>query len=233
MAPSAGTTQEFPHRVTAVVPVKPLVLAKSRLALPDGERRALALAFAVDTVAALSGSALVSDVVVVTSDPVVVRRMRRLGARLTRDEGAGLGAAVRDGVRTATAWRPSSGVAVVPADLPCLRAEDVTQVLADGRTAEGAFVPDWSRTGTTLVVYPPGREAVTSYGPQSAARHLVLGLVPLDGAPVRARHDVDTIDDLRSAIPLGPGPETLAVMDGWDPTHAVGQVLTRRWQPTP
>ena len=41
------------YDVTAVVPVKPLAMAKSRLALPVEQRRALALAFALDTVAAL------------------------------------------------------------------------------------------------------------------------------------------------------------------------------------
>lgn len=47
--------------VTAVVPVKRLAAAKSRLDLPVARRRALALAFAVDTVAALAASPLVRD----------------------------------------------------------------------------------------------------------------------------------------------------------------------------
>lgn len=204
------------HRVTVVVPVKPLALAKSRLAVPADRRRALALAFAVDTVTSLSCSPLVAGVLVVTSDPDVARRVRQLGVRLVPDEGAGLGAALRSGTRVATAWRPGGGVAVVPADLPCLRPEDVTWVLTAGATGAGAFVPDRSRTGTTLVVYPPGRTAVTRYGPDSAARHRSLGLRPLDDAPVRARHDVDTLDDLRAARLLGPGPETLAAMGALD-----------------
>lgn len=208
-----GAATSLAQRVTAVVPVKSLAHAKSRLALPSNERRALALAFAVDTIEALSASPLVGGVLVVTSDAVVVRRMQQLGVRVTRETGTGLARALHDGLRVAATWRPGSGVAIVPADLPCLRPEDVTRLLADPRTDEGAFVPDRSTTGTTLVIHPPGSRMVTSYGPGSAARHRDLGLHALTDAPLRARHDVDTLEDLRQAGLLGPGPETIAVLD--------------------
>lgn len=201
------------HQVTAVVPVKPLALAKTRLALPRAQRRRLALAFAVDTISSLSASRLVSGVVVVTPDLAVARRVRELGAHVAPEEGAGLGAAVRWGIELAVRWRPSSGVAVVPADLPCLRAEDVTAVLSGAAAPEGAFVPDRRGTGTTLLVHPRGRTAETSYGPGSAARHSLLGLHRLDDAPPRTRHDVDTLEDLRSAARVGTGPETAAVLE--------------------
>ena len=205
-----------PYQVTAVVPVKPLVLAKSRLALPADQRRALALAFALDTISALSGSPLVAGVLVVTSDPDVACCLRQHPVRLAPDEGTGLDSAVRGGIRVATSWRPSTGVAVVPADLPCLRADDVTLVLAGARPADGAFVPDRLTTGTTLLIYPPGRTAVAQYGPGSAARHRALGLRTLDDAPVRVRHDVDTLDDLQLAMTLGLGSKTAAVVAAMD-----------------
>lgn len=195
-----------------MVPVKPLAYAKSRLALAPDQRQQLALAFAVDTISSLSECALVCGVVVVTTDPRVACRVRRLGARVARDEGTGLGSAVRTGIRVATAWCPSAGVVVVPADLPCLRQDDVTAVLVGARAAAGAFVPDRSGSGTTLLVYPRGHTAAASYGPGSAARHALLGLHRLDDAPTRARHDVDTLDDLHAAKVLGPGPETGAVI---------------------
>ena len=214
-------------QVTAVVPVKSLMLAKTRLALPAAQREALARAFALDTIAALMGSPLVSGVLVVTSDPVVARSLRRHPVRLSPEEGVGLGLAVRSGIRVARAWKPTDGVVVVPADLPCLRADDVTLVLEEARTTRGAFVPDQSQTGTTLLIHPQGRRGVAHYGPGSAARHRSVGLHPLDGAPVRARHDVDTVDDLRVAIVLGVGPETAAVTEAM-----TNGALTRRWQPT-
>lgn len=204
-APKAGAD---PYLVTAVVPVKTLTLAKTRLALPAEQRTELALAFALDTISALLRNPGVSGVLVVTSDPVIGWRLRQHSVRLVPDEGLGLDLAVRSGIAAATTWMPTAGVVVVPADLPCLRADDLTRVLEDARTTRGAFVPDRSMTGTTLLIHPPGRTAVASYGLGSAARHRSLGLHPLHDAPVRARHDVDTMEDLRVAMVLGTGPET-------------------------
>lgn len=203
-------------QVTVVVPIKPLVFAKSRVALPAEHRQALALAFALDTISALSVSPLVAGVLVVTSDRILACRLRQHPVRVIPDEGAGLGLAVHGGLRVATSWKPTTGVAVVPADLPCLRADDVTWAIAAALTADGAFVPDRSTTGTTLLIYPPGRRAVACYGPGSAAKHRSLDLLPLYGAPDRARHDVDTLEDLRVARRLGLGPETSDVVSALD-----------------
>jgi 2-phospho-L-lactate/phosphoenolpyruvate guanylyltransferase len=226
--------------VTAVVPVKRLAAAKSRLALPPAQRRALALAFAVDTVTALSASPLVAGVVVVTSDPLVTWHLRRLTVRLVPDGGGDLDAVVRDGIHVASSWRPGSGTAVFPADLPCLRAVDATGVLARATVEPGTFVPDRSGRGTTVVVHRAGATAVTGYGPGSARRHLALGLRAMEDAPARARHDVDTLDDLEGARSLGVGPRTTAVLARTDPakktagTAEAEAVLRRpRWQPTP
>lgn len=199
--------------VTAVVPVKQLGLAKSRLALPAEHRRALALAFALDTVAALAGTSYVVGVLVVTSDETVAAHVARQGVRVADDRGTGLGPAVREGIRVASSWRPDSGVAVVPGDLPCLTPADVTAVLGGAGAdtgGRGAFVPDRAGTGTTFVVQASGAPALTRYGPDSALRHRALGLCALDGAPAGARHDVDTLDDLRRALALGAGSHTRA-----------------------
>ena len=211
--------------VTAIVPVKPLGLAKSRLALAGEHRRALALAFALDTITALTESAYVVGVLVVTSDSAVARRVQRMGARVTDDRGAGLGAAVREGIRVVSACHPATGVVVVPGDLPCLSSQDVTDVLAEagaGPAGRGAFVPDRAGTGTTFVVQASGVPALTRYGPDSAARHRALGLRALDAAPAGARHDVDTLTDLRAAMALGAGSQTRAVVDALGLRVAVG-----------
>lgn len=199
-------------QVVAVVPVKHLDLAKSRLALPPAQRHALALAFVVDTVSAVCRSPLVAGVLVVTSDPVVARALRPLGVRLAPDHGGGLGCAVADGIRAAQGGRRDVGVAVVPADLPCLRPGDVSGVLADALTNGAGFVPDRSGRGTTVVVHPPGCSISNRYGPDSAAAHRALGLRRLE-AGARARQDVDTLEDLRAAGTLGLGPRTAAAVE--------------------
>lgn len=87
------------------------------------------------------------------------------------------------GFRLAVARWPAAGVALVPADLPCLFADAVTQVLRLAQGADCAFVPDSATTGTTFVVCPRGRPIVAQYGPNSAAKHLAQGLASLDDAP--------------------------------------------------
>jgi 2-phospho-L-lactate guanylyltransferase len=199
--------------VTAVVPVKLLGLAKSRLALPHHERRELVLAFAVDTVVALTGCAEVGAVIVVTADPDIAHAAARLGARVVPDpDTTSLDEAIAVGVQAAIQARPEAGVLVVPADLPCLRPEDVTEVLRQSRGFPTSFVPDRAGTGTTMVACEQGEAVVTRYGRESAARHTELGLQALRAAPVRARHDVDTLEDLRHAITLGLGASTAALV---------------------
>lgn len=219
-----GDVTEPRYNVAAVVPVKALSLAKSRLTVSDGLRRALVLAFAVDTVTALQASPFVSGVVVVTSDREVEREMAALGARLLRDDGNGLCPAVRAGGAAAASWWPTAGVLVVPADLPCLVAADVAAVLAAGqrtdaepvagRRTDGAFLPDCSGEGTTVLLSAPDRPVVARYGPGSAFHHRALGLRCLDDGPPGARLDIDTVADLRAAVALGLGPRTAAVMAG-------------------
>jgi 2-phospho-L-lactate guanylyltransferase len=238
--------------VTAVVPVKRLVAAKSRLALPAAQRQDLALAFALDTVEALVGCEAVAGVVVVTPDPAAAERLRRPGrhgVRVVPEQGPGLVPAVHAGIRAAVAWRPRTGVLVVPADLPCLRPADVAEVVAAPVGPGGAFVPDRHATGTTLVHHPRGPYgvvAVPQYGPGSAARHAAHGLRALTDAPVRARLDVDTLDDLHDAAVLGTGAATRAALsalargpagDPHDPAHQhaverlVGVLRDRAGQP--
>lgn len=96
-AAEAAVGHAVEHRVTAVVPVKRLASAKSRLAVRQDQRKALALAFAVDTISSLSDSPLVVDVLVVASDPAAARRLRRFGVRVTPDPGTGLGQAINSG----------------------------------------------------------------------------------------------------------------------------------------
>lgn len=198
-------------RTTAVLPVKELARAKTRLALPPAERARLALAFAEDTLTAVLAAESIDDVVVVTSDAAAASHLTGLAPqriRVVADGGSGLGGAVRRGVLVAQVHRPGSSVCVVPADLPCLRAADVDTVLVAAAATRGAFVRDHARTGTTVLVLPPDQVVVQRYGADSAQRHADAGLVELPDVPRRVRHDVDTVADLLVALRMGPGAGT-------------------------
>ncbi|MEU3450629.1 2-phospho-L-lactate guanylyltransferase [Streptomyces thermolilacinus] len=195
-----------------VVPLKPLALAKTRLAGAVGpaERRRLALAFAVDTVASALACAAVRDVVVVTDDPSAARRLAALGARVVPDRpAAGLNAALAYGARAVRARRPGAAVAALNADLPALRPVELGRVLAEAGRFPRAFLADAADIGTTFLSAAPGIELRPAFGGASRRAHLSSGAVEIRLADVASvRRDVDTEADLRAALELGVGPCT-------------------------
>ncbi|MFF8292990.1 2-phospho-L-lactate guanylyltransferase [Streptomyces sp. NPDC016309] len=195
-----------------IVPLKPLVLAKSRLAGAAGPRvrPRLALAFAQDTVAAALACPAVRDVSVVTDDPVAALTLGALGARVVPDgPGAGLNAALAYGAGVVRAGRPDAAVATLNADLPALRPAELSRVLATASEFPRAFLADAAEIGTTLLAAGPGVELRPAFGGASRRRHLLSGAVEirLDGVG-SVRRDVDTGEDLRAALGLGVGPRT-------------------------
>ncbi|MFE0100856.1 2-phospho-L-lactate guanylyltransferase [Streptomyces sp. NPDC059009] len=197
---------------TLVIPLKPLVLAKSRLGPSTGDslRPGLALAFAQDTVAAAVASAAVRDVAVVTADARAGRELAALGARIVPDEPAqGLNAALAHGVAAVRAERPDAAVAALNADLPALRPHELARVLDSAAQFPRSFLPDAAGIGTTLLAAAPHTELRPVFGTASRARHTASGAreLTLDGVD-SVRQDVDTGDDLRAALALGVGPRT-------------------------
>lgn len=215
-------------RWTAVVPVKRLALAKTRLHVPDVEREDIALAFALDTVAALRLSQRITGIIVVTDD----RRARsafdeiyghhvagspvpsQAPVHVVPDvPDAGLNTALEHGARTARTLTPDSAVVAVSADLPALRGEDVDEAVnAAGMIAGPSFLADVSGVGTTMLFAPTGHALVPDFGPRSRAGHRASGAIELLLDARSARRDVDTAVDLWDAQRLGLGPATTALL---------------------
>jgi 2-phospho-L-lactate guanylyltransferase len=198
-----------------VAPVKRLDRAKSRLsARPAGERRDLALAFAIDTVRAVLACPSVSEVLVVSDDPDVRDAVLALGARCVGDgPGHGLNPAIEHGADVVRRDQPGSGIAVVAADLPALRSEELQRALSVARTVPRGFVADAAGTGTTTLTVRPGVVLDARFGPRSRAAHAASGAVALEPGPVPGlRRDVDTEVDLWDAGRLGLGSATAAVV---------------------
>ncbi|MFF9126130.1 2-phospho-L-lactate guanylyltransferase [Streptomyces sp. NPDC014889] len=199
---------------TLVIPLKPLNRAKSRLSdtAGDGVRPGLALAFAMDTVAAALACPAVADVAVVTDDAEAGRELAALGARIVADEPrAGLNAALAHGAAVVRASRPRTPVAALNADLPALRPMELARVLEAAGQFPRAFLADSAAVGTTLLTASPGHPLLPAFGTDSRGRHRASGAVELSLDAVESvRRDVDTGDDLRAALALGVGPRTAA-----------------------
>jgi 2-phospho-L-lactate guanylyltransferase len=205
---------------SVVVPVKRLAEANSRLgpATGDAARPEFALAFALDTVSAALACPVVRDVIVVTDDRAAGARLTALGARTVADGQGGLNAALTHGAR-----RVRTPVAAMNADLPALRPAELAAVLTDaGRSVRGttagtgsgrAFLADADGIGTTLLAAASGAVLRPAFGGASRARHLASGAREITLAGVdTVRRDVDTADDLRTAIRMGVGRHTAAAL---------------------
>ena len=207
-----------------VVPLKPLWLAKSRLAQAAGDvrRRRLALAFAQDTVAAAVSCGAVRDVSVVTDDPTAAAELSALGARIVPDvPAAGLNAALAHGARKVRALRPRAAVAALNADLPALCPAELARVLSAAADFPRAFLADASGIGTTLLTAGPRVELSPAFGGPSRLRHLSSGAMEIVLTGVDSvRRDVDTGEDLLVAAALGLGPHTALRYPGYEPLAA-------------
>jgi 2-phospho-L-lactate/phosphoenolpyruvate guanylyltransferase len=196
---------------TLVLPVKGGPLAKSRL----GARPEVAAALALDCLDAVLACPAVGRVLVVTSDPSTRAAARALGALVVPEtrRGAGLVPAITAGVRVAV-LACAGPTAVLLADLPALRPEDLDVALAavearlvDG-TAPMCAVPDAEGSGTVLLAARTPADLAPAFGPDSLAEHVRRGASRLELALPRLRRDVDTPADLEAALALGVGPRT-------------------------
>ena len=194
-----------------VIPVKTTQSAKSRLDLDGTDRPRVALAIALDTVAAAAQAELTGDVVVVTSDADVQAGVDQIdGARWIADPGMGLNGAVRAGLERAN----DDARAALLGDLPALRSHDLDRALLAATAEERSFIPDAEETGTVFVAWRSPASYEPHFGGESATRHAEAGHVRLPIPPTNTvRRDVDTIDQLAAARELGLGPRTTALLN--------------------
>jgi 2-phospho-L-lactate guanylyltransferase len=161
----------------AILPVKDLVRAKSRLAgvLAPHERRALAQAMVEDVLVALTGCGELQGVLMVSDDPGAELLAYRYGVELLPE--ADLGCRGLNSVIAAAcqylAERGVGSVMVVHSDIPLLAAEDIRCLLAALRdpTTDVVLSPDRAHGGTNVLLFYSGRAPRFHYGPGSCAAH--------------------------------------------------------------
>lgn len=187
--------------ISAIIPVKALPLAKSRLgALLSGpERRALVLAMLGDVLAALSAARSLDHVGVISADTVVLAHAAALGAEALPDHARDLNAAF---VQAAAhyAARGAAATLALPADIPLVQPAEIDGLIAARRSARGMVIAP-SRDGGTnaLLVWPP-LILPFLFGQGSLARHLAAaherGLAARELRSPGLELDVDRPDDL-------------------------------------
>lgn len=190
------------HPFVVLVPVKLLAAGKSRLAgISDDLRRALALAFALDTVAAARATPAVREVVVVSSDPDVIAGAERLGSAVEPDTGD-LNGSLRAAATRLGPIRPGTLPVALCSDLPALDERSLTQGLAQITDASAWFVADHEGTGTTMYAAPYSLFA-PRFGVASRVAHGDAGAVEIAGGLPRLRRDVDAMCDLDALVTAG------------------------------
>ena len=196
-----------------IVPVKGQLAAKTRLHPPPGVARGdLAHAFALDTLTAALASMPHGHLVVVTSDQLTVTFVRDHGGIALPDPGLGLNPAIGRGVEYAQSVLGPGPTAVLLGDVPTLRPNDLVSALAKCSMHPRAFVPDASGSGTVLLSALPPRVLQPRFGVNSAREH-ERDCVRLDLALPALRTDVDDDAALRTAMAIGVGRHTAAVMN--------------------
>jgi 2-phospho-L-lactate guanylyltransferase len=192
--------------IWAVMPVKQLNQAKSRLASCLGDYRTeFAKCLMLHTLNALQGAGVFDGIVVVTPDTRVADSVAARGAMVVVDRGASLNEACLLGLSAARS-RGADLTVLVHADLALLRKEDVRLLLAEYRSACAkvemplvGLVRCKDGDGTNVVFC--GRETafVPHFGPQSFARH-AAGLRFCELVNANAAFDIDTGADMAQLI---------------------------------
>ena len=188
----------------ALLPMKPLAMAKTRLAagLGDSARAAVSLAMYTDVLEALLRARFVEKVLVVSAD----RRLLDIGASsgaIVVDEGTprGLNGAVALGTERAIAEGAAS-VLVVLSDLPFVTAEDVDSLYRDlPPPPHVRLVRSHEGLGTNAILRSPPGVVSTRFGGRSYQDHRAAAVdagIPFSEIEAPGlSFDVDTMDDLQ------------------------------------
>lgn len=161
--------------IWAIVPVKPLQRAKSRLAkvLNRDERANLSRQLLEHTLETLAEVPQVERTLVISRDSEALAIARSHGARTVAEWGnPQLDKALVRASLVARGYGVSA-VLVLPADLPLLSQQDVEKLIsASGQPPEVILAPDRRGTGTNAILSSPPGLIDYNFGPDSFKHHI-------------------------------------------------------------
>lgn len=181
--------------VAALIPIRSFAAGKGRLAavLSENQRFQLGTALAERTIGAVESAGVIPAVV--TSAPDVADWAIISGLVVIPESSPGLDQAAADGVE----WARTMGLQwiVLHSDLPLVRADDLITLAELTAEARATIAPSLDG-GTTAISSPDIVDF--SYGPGSFHRHLNKLGTPEVVSRVGLLHDLDSPDDLNSAL---------------------------------
>ena len=194
--------------VIAVIPIKPLSGAKSRLHphLDQALRERLVLKMLQGVIRAAAGAAA-DEVWVVGADPAVEEMAKRKGARWHWEEGSNINQSLE--IAFQQVWNTGKVPLYLPGDLPFVQSRDLEKLIAASRMKNAVLAPAHRSGGTNAILVPRPSEFRPLLGPGSFRRHLTqaasLGLdLAIYYSPGLAL-DLDTWEDMQAYQALEPG----------------------------
>lgn len=193
-------------KIVALVPVKALAHAKSRLApvFTPEERAEFMLRSLEHVLWAVAISGVIAETLVVSPDARALGLAGAMGATPLSDEADGLNAAL-DVARVAAIARGADAVLAVHADLPRLLPDEIV-ALVDVLPAPpaAAIARDHTGTGTNALLLAPPAALPFAFGPNSFTRHRTeaarRGLLSVPFFATGIAGDVDTPEDMLVAV---------------------------------
>ena len=191
-------------RVHALIPVKELAQAKSRLTPPftGDERAALVLAMLYHVILAAQECDLLARIIVISPDPTVLDHATAWGVATLRQRTIGLNAAL-DEARADAVAHGADAVLALHADLPHARPDEIARMIALLPSPPAAVIaPDYTGTGTNALLVAPPDSLPFHFGTASFAAHVAAaeqrGLRYVVAHLPGIAGDVDTPEDART-----------------------------------
>lgn len=198
--------------------------AKSRLVgenASGGLGRALAFAFACDVVDVVNAHPDVAHVIVLTSHEATAAAFTENGVETVLDlESGNLNGSIAALSKNLRLAHPRNNQAVLVADLPSLNLDDFSTILTQATDFPRSVLSDKDQTGTCFLACHSPLYLEPFFGIDSYRLHRDAGFTPLssDVCP-SIWSDVDTPEDLQTALEMGVGPHTAKILAHLEQIH--------------
>ena len=196
-------------KIAAIIPMKSLHLAKSRLSniLTPEQRKNLAMYLLDATIKELKESKFISEIIIVSSDKAVKNYSCLKNLKFIKDYDAG----VNNAVKLADQYCINNDInanIVIPQDLPFISAKEIDEICNISNKYHKCIIicPSKRFDGTNVLFRKPPTVIKTFYDDNSYINHLKEAhkfKIPIESLVIgKLRFDIDTKEDLLELIPL-------------------------------